>query len=567
MLIITNGNQTEALLESDYEKIEERNGTLQISFSSFNFAQNVGHNLLDWEVLVEDEDGHEYKVKQFQQNSNSKSATATHIYFDLVDTRQENIFGGTRTIEQFLDFVFKGTGWSYTIDNDLKGQSQTIPNFGQANVVALINTILSSFECERKILPGKVVRFGKVIGQDNDLQYRYKYNIERLTKNIDTSSIKTQIRGYTSDRTIDVTYTSPLANHPRIGVRVADPIETDEYTTADEMRSFLATQIPSVLPEAIEISVTDIDGEVGDYVWVIHEGIDLEYQTRILSKTTKRNYADSTVTVGESTVKTVEDILIAQQTKIQSNEKLTRSKFEQTNDRITMEVEEINSSIATLEIKANSIELSVNNVQGQVSSLQVQANQIQSTVSDMQTNFSSQITQLADEIELKVSEEDYNGNEIVSKINLSSTTIDIQASKINLIGAVTVLSNITDDLGSIYAGDIHGVNIYSANINISDNVRIGNNLYLGSTSNYTSTKQITFNGSANIQGGGSIDDGWGIRISASSVEIDGDLVVNGDVDGVVKDDYGGLSITYGSSGNTITFRRNGSYLGLIKLES
>lgn len=49
----------------------------------------------------------------------------------------------------------------------------------------------------------------------------------------------------------------------------------------------------------------------------------------------------------------------------------------------------------------------------------------------------SKITQNAEDIELKVSSSDYNGNEIVSKINLSSTTIDISASKINLSGYVT----------------------------------------------------------------------------------------------------------------------------------
>ena len=49
----------------------------------------------------------------------------------------------------------------------------------------------------------------------------------------------------------------------------------------------------------------------------------------------------------------------------------------------------------------------------------------------------SNITQNATNIGLKVSSSDYNGNEIVSRINLNSTTATISASRINLIGQVS----------------------------------------------------------------------------------------------------------------------------------
>ncbi|GAE32455.1 hypothetical protein JCM9152_3990 [Halalkalibacter hemicellulosilyticusJCM 9152] len=75
------------------------------------------------------------------------------------------------------------------------------------------------------------------------------------------------------------------------------------------------------------------------------------------------------------------------------------------------------------------------------------------------TNAESEITQLATEIDLKVSEDDFNGNEIIGRINLTSTTARIQAENIELVGAVSVLSDITGDLGTINAGDINGVNI------------------------------------------------------------------------------------------------------------
>jgi len=86
----------------------------------------------------------------------------------------------------------------------------------------------------------------------------------------------------------------------------------------------------------------------------------------------------------------------------------------------------------------------------------------------------STITQQADLISQKVSKTDYNGNTIASLINQTATTIKIQASKINLVGAVTVLSDITGNLGDITAGNINGVNISGVTITgstiISDGV-------------------------------------------------------------------------------------------------
>ncbi|RBO90989.1 hypothetical protein DES48_1265, partial [Paraliobacillus ryukyuensis] len=78
----------------------------------------------------------------------------------------------------------------------------------------------------------------------------------------------------------------------------------------------------------------------------------------------------------------------------------------------------------------------------------------------------SEITQLADEIELRVEK-----NGVISAINLSSESAIIQSDKINLVGAVNVLSDITGDLGEINAGTINGVNINGSVFNSTTNSR------------------------------------------------------------------------------------------------
>lgn len=66
----------------------------------------------------------------------------------------------------------------------------------------------------------------------------------------------------------------------------------------------------------------------------------------------------------------------------------------------------------------------------------------------------SSITVLEDEIILKV---DADG--VIAAINLSPEGVTIQGTKINLVGAVTVLSDITGNLGTITAGTINGVSV------------------------------------------------------------------------------------------------------------
>ena len=596
MLFVTNGNQTEAILESNYEKYEEQNGAaLRISFSSFNFAGNIGHELLDYEVTVEDEDGHEYKVKQYQQNGAEKKITATHIFYELKDVYKYDIYGGTRTLDDFATWLLNGTGW--TFENVDVTSSQIIANFGEGNVVALLQTLTSAFKCEFKILPNKVIRFAKVIGEDNDLQYRYKYNISELTQSIDTTSLKTQICGYGADNLI-LTYTSPLASHPRIGVRVAEPFYNDSVTTEAELIELLKAELPDAPETIIEVKVTDVDGEVGDTVWIIHEELDLSYQTRILSKKTKRHYADSTITVGNTIRKDITDILVSQKATIDENSRITRSRFEQTNDRITLEVEEIDKSIATLEIRANEIAMSVvdleNNLTSTISqtadtiraevvaevttinasisttnnnvaSLQIQANQISSTVSSQSTQISnlgtrvssaeSSITQQANQIAQKVSQTDFNGTTITSLINQTPSYITISASKINLYGAVSVLSDITGNLGSIYAG----------NIDIASDIKIGDRIWLNGGygaglyfDRYGSTGKIYTDGNTmNIYSDAmTINSMYGVDI-VNGLRVDGQSVTTSRTDG--------LGFGYSAASNRLYVSRYGVDVGYIQL--
>ncbi|RDV27111.1 hypothetical protein C7B89_19940 [Lysinibacillus capsici] len=600
VIYVTNGNQVEPLNSvSNFEMEQEIKGNYSITFSSFK-NNNPAYPILVEESVVTVND-FDFRVKQLKETRHGKQIIALSTFFDLVDKRQNEIYGGTHTFNEFMTFVLKDTGWTFT--SDITG-SRLIENFGENNVIAMINALCQTYKCEFVILSNNRVHFSNKIGGDYDAQYRYGHNVQALSKNVDTTKLKTYVEGYgatnESGGQLWVSYTSP--NEEKFGKREADPIYDDRFSNADSLLEHMKSQLIDYPEVTFELdSIELLDKELGERVWLIYEPLDMEFQTRILSLTKQfvnGKLRTTKVVLGNTVPKSTNDILISQKVEIDENKKITRSKFEQTNDRITMEVEEIGESIGQLEIKSNEINLKVeqntksigevnikadqinlsvnNRITNEVATINIRADQIQSTVTAQGTsinglgnrlsNAESSITQNAYNISLKVSATDFTGANIVSKINLDPWSATIQASKINLVGAVRVLSDITGDLGSIYAG-----NIYGANINVSSDATIGNNLYLG-TSGWGS-KSVNFGG-----GNGIYYNGEQMTFSAPYLNFSGsNNTLNGyntiygtlnvpystNLSGVVRAESSGIGISY--SGGYLYVKVNGSTMGSVKL--
>lgn len=129
----------------------------------------------------------------------------------------------------------------------------------------------------------------------------------------------------------------------------------------------------------------------------------------------------------------------------------------------------INQNAEQIELRATKSE--VNTLAGRVTNaetaIQTNADEISLRATKTEVNnlagrvsiTESEISVLHNEVDIRVKE-----NGVIAAINLSSESATINASRINLVGAVTVLSDITGNLGSITAGDITGVNITGATI-------------------------------------------------------------------------------------------------------
>jgi Prophage endopeptidase tail/Prophage endopeptidase tail N-terminal domain len=419
MLVVTNlQGQTEPLPDvNGVEDMEQVNGEFSLSFVCFNTKNNqYAYPLVQGESIVE-LDGHEFRIKQMTEVRDRKKVHAQHIFFDLIDHYQEGTFGGTHTLDEFATYALKGTG--FTFENvDVTGGA-FIPNFGEGNVVALVRQICDAFGCEVQIMPGRHLRFMKQIGADKDEQFRYKHNIKTIKKSVDTTKLATAIKGYGANGLV-VEYHSP--NEAIYGTRWAEPIKDDQYTTAESLTERLKQELVDVPEVSIELELSQLGFDVGlgDRVWVIYEPLGIDFQTRVMEIKRYPFTKRSPVVTLSNKKRVFTDILTETKIDIEENKKETRSRIEQTNERITMEVERIDESIATLQIEADNIKLSVQSLDSRLG------------------NAEAQLVIQANQIEQKVSYSDYNGNEIASRINQTATTVTIEANKIDLNGITQV---------------------------------------------------------------------------------------------------------------------------------
>lgn len=480
------------------EQSEEINGDFSLSVTIPNTKSNEHALPLIKEESIVSYNGHDFRIKSLSENRLNKSVKALHVFFDLYGHYKYDIYGGTGEVGDFLNWILSGTGWTCETIGSIP--YNFIPNFGEDNAISLIWKLCGTFDCEIEILPGKHIKIHRERGSDNDFQFRYRYNTKTLKTDINTSDLRTVIKGFGADG-LEVTYVSPIAT--TVGEYHAEPIRDENILTSEEMLDKLKKELKDAPPTSIQLEASQIDANIklGDKVWLIYEPLNLEYQTRVISL---RKYPSRAPIITLGNVKaSFRDAINNVKVDIKENEKRYRSYIRQTNDNINLKVEElqgkVTTSISEIDMKSDQIALSVtqveNDLKTNMASINIRADGISSKVSSVENDlqarmsainqradsielsvtnvrnevgsFQSSINILSDEINHKVSQTDYNGHSIVSMINQTASSIKISAQKIDLEGIVTIR-----DLETPGATIINGGNITTGYIN-ADRVRGG----------------------------------------------------------------------------------------------
>lgn len=282
--------------DSFYENWQQ-NETWEVSFDVTRTELNsLTFDLIDYESSVFF-DGQEFIVKAMTPSAEgvrvSKSVTATHVFYTIQDGRQYNTLqpNGAKTIQQLLTHIFnagnRGFSWE-VIDPNNRFIKVEQENFGNANYLKLIEEILSDYDAV--VIPdNKRLTFypRSEYGRKTEEQIRYKFNTDSVKFDIDTYSLKTQIRGYGKKKEDDsyyfspITYTSPESE--KWGIRIQDPIEDERYTVAGNMQERLKRDLQDY--PSISGSVTlkwRMEPEKGDQVPFIYEPLNINTYIQIV---------------------------------------------------------------------------------------------------------------------------------------------------------------------------------------------------------------------------------------------------------------------------------------------
>lgn len=463
MLSVTHlDGRSEPLINIQNAEIEEEvNGGFTLSFASFFSENNPGYKLVEEESIV-DLGGHEFRNIDFSEKRLTKSVTGNHVYFDLIHHKVEGIQGGTRTAEEQAEFILNGSGWTWEVQGDIPPQL-FLGSFGNSNAVALIKTMCETLQCERQIMPGRHIVFAKEIGKDEDFQYRSKHNIKDITRSVSTSDLYTAIRA-TGANGVEVEYRAPTAELYKVdsNYRYADPVTNEDMTSRESLMEFAKQELGDRwMPQiSIDVSVAELneqgyqgEANLGDRIWLIEDTMGILFQTRIMKR--KRNpFIKNKTTVTLANVKPkLSDILVETKVEIDKNAKEFRSKIEQTNERINLEVERLDGDIleayARIQIESDRITSEVGRLDGDIltansritqlaDSVTIEVNRIDEDLSQLNT----QVQFNAGEISLMVRETDYNGVEMISRINQTAEAVKIVAGKIELSGITEVANTL-----------------------------------------------------------------------------------------------------------------------------
>lgn len=299
-IIIQNYEKTKKEILVDFNKDSffenwQQNETWEVSFevTKTDFNSDV-FDFVDYESSVIFS-GQEFVIKAMTTSGEgarvSKSVTATHVYYTIQDGRQYNTVTGSRSINQLLTHIFsagnRGFSWE-VVDPNKKFLTVEQENFGNDNYLKLIEEILSDYDAV--VIPdNKRLTFypRSEFGEKIEEQIRYKYNTDSVKFDIDTYSLKTQIKGFGKKKEDEtyyfspITYTSPESE--KWGIRIQDPVEDERYTVAGNMTERLKTDLQDY--PAISGSVTlkwRITPRKGDYVPFIYEPLNIKTYIQIV---------------------------------------------------------------------------------------------------------------------------------------------------------------------------------------------------------------------------------------------------------------------------------------------
>ena len=292
----------------------------------------------------------------------------THVTFDTVhqffwdfdkSSVHEQLNDGSHTFLTYLDFIFTGSDYTYTIDPLLKVYAFEKQSFGYKSRLKLFNDIITSSGVEFQV-NGKVVRILEKTGTDLSTVVRKNFNMNELGIEKHIGDFVTYQKGFGawidendhSKGRLVTEYTSPLASV--YGKLEAEPLVDERYTQADNMIAALKANVDNSYSISITLDMEDLtragydytQPRAGDYIMAINETLDFQEKIRIVSFTSEYDVSGQLV----KHEVTCNDIGVVK--KLSASYNLTKEQAQNASDSVGKAVEMANKALVSADGKS-----------------------------------------------------------------------------------------------------------------------------------------------------------------------------------------------------------------------
>ncbi|WP_353854814.1 phage tail protein [Bacillus sp. Bos-x628] len=300
LLIKTVRGEVEALTDYDCTVRETAENEKSLDVTVTKTSRNDhSFDLVDNENIIIC-DGEEYVIKKINPvtANDTIKVTASAIYKPLIDLADNYVYSKSgkkkkMTIDDMVAIALEGSGYSYDISPEGLDATFELEDFGDGFSNDLLRDILDKYKAEYAF-EGKKVVIAKELARDTDYQIRHKFNSRDEQAEIDTSTLKTYIRGFgkqnekTKSYAVELEYTSPLAEI--YGIKHAAPIRDDSYTekNADELEIRLQEELTDTIELSLTLTYTELrhfgvqDIRKGDYVWCMIEPFGINKRIKVV---------------------------------------------------------------------------------------------------------------------------------------------------------------------------------------------------------------------------------------------------------------------------------------------
>lgn len=411
-----------------------------------------------------------FRIYRKVKNMSSIICYARHIFYDLLD----NFIEDCRPIElngyNALNNILHATQYSHNFKANSNITTMATAYYVRKNPIEVLigdnnNSFINRWGGELK-RDNFSISILNSIGRDNGVTIAYGKNLIGIEEDLDMSKVVTRIMPTgldDKDNTVILQekyidsplinkYPSPKVKHLHFGDIKVNP---EENVTLNDVYKLLREKVQELFSEQqidipkvnytidfIELSKTEEyknykvleTVNLGDIVTVKHKKLDINIKQKVIKyrwdsilgkylEIELGNFKENLSTDLNNITNSIEEI----KEDVKETNKEFRSRFEVTDDRISMAVEEIDRTNAKLEITANQIRAEVNDVENNLSSqISITADKIESKVERVDDRLSSRISQQADRIDMVVDGRgDIRAAQIALSISESGSAIDL----------------------------------------------------------------------------------------------------------------------------------------------